>query len=230
MIEIKNLTVEYNGRKILDDISLTLAKGEKLALMGENGAGKTTLLHAIKGLLPSYKGTIAICGSDIRKDTSVQKKCALLFQNPDDQIFMPAVYQDIYFGAKNCFENEEEAEKKTEEAIKKYGLDGLRSRSVYELSGGEKRSLTLAGAMVTEPECLLLDEPFTYLDMRAKRHLIKELLQMKNSMLLVTHDISDATALCTRAVIIKNGKIYRETETKKLTEESEILRELGYTD
>ena len=106
MIEIKNLTVEYNGRKILDDISLTLAKGEKLALMGENGAGKTTLLHAIKGLLPSYKGTIAICGSDIRKDTSVQKKCALLFQDPDDQIFMPAVYQDIYFGAKNCFENE----------------------------------------------------------------------------------------------------------------------------
>ena len=84
--------------------------------------------------------------------------------------------------------------------------------------------------MVTEPECLLLDEPFTYLDMRAKRHLIKELLQMKNSMLLVTHDISDATALCTRAVIIKNGKIYRETETKKLTEEIEILRELGYTD
>lgn len=230
MIEIKNLTVEYGGRKILDDISFTLAKGERLALMGENGAGKTTLLYAIKGLIDSYKGSIAISGVDIKNNISVQKKCALLFQNPDDQIFMPTVYQDIYFGAKNCFESKAEAEQKTEEAIKKYGLDGLKNRSVHELSGGEKRSLTLAGAMVTEPECLLLDEPFTYLDMRAKRRLIKELSQMENSMLLVTHDISDALALCTRAVVIKNGKIYRETETKKLAEESELLRELGYID
>ncbi|MEG1642442.1 MAG: ABC transporter ATP-binding protein [Synergistaceae bacterium] len=232
MIEITNLTTQYdaNSQPALQNVTITIQKGEKIALLGENGSGKTTLLLAIVGLLPQTAGEIKIDGIKVEKKNlkEIRRKVGIIFQNPENQLFMPTVYQDINFGAINAHQTEEKAKEKTEEIIKYYELEKIQNKSITDLSGGEKRTTALAGILVMEPQYLLLDEPMTFLDAKSKRKLTNHIKQLTQGTIIATHDLDTIKELCTKVILIKQGKIDKQITTDQLLNDHETLKQYGY--
>ena len=235
MIEIENLTVRYAASDkvpALDRISLRIESGERVALFGPNGAGKTTLLLAMVGLLPPDSGTITISGITLGKKTlaAIRKKAALMFQNPDDQLFMPSVLQDVEFGPRSCGMDSETVSRQTEDVMAALGISGLRDSMTSKLSGGEKRLAALAGILVMQPDVILLDEPTSFLDMRARKELLRYLSGLSQGMLITSHDIAFASRICGRAVLLDGGKILADCGMKEFMNDKKLLSEFGYED
>ena len=231
-IEVKNLTVKYETSDktcALDGISFSVSSGEKVALIGANGAGKSTLLLALTGILSPISGEIIIGGvkSDKKTIGELRKKTGMVFQNPDDQIFMPTVYEDIAFGPRNYGENEDKIEKSADEIMRNLGILHLKDRLSHKLSGGEKRLAALAGILVMNPSVILMDEPSSFLDPRARRNLIKILSDLPQTMLIATHDLDMALDLCGRAILLKDGRIYADMTAKEVLSGKKILEECG---
>ncbi len=171
MLKISDVTVIYPDKtKAIDNINLTVNTGENIALIGGNGAGKTTLLLAIVGIL-ELSGTVEIDGIQLGKKTvnEVRKLTGLVFQNPDDQLFMPLVFDDVAFGCRNFGMKEDEVKTRVDETLKRLNINHLSARSPLKLSGGEKRMAALAAVLAMEPSILMLDEPTAYLDPKAKK-------------------------------------------------------------
>jgi cobalt/nickel transport system ATP-binding protein len=226
MLNLQNLTVVYpDNTKAIDSIDLSAGDGDNIALIGENGAGKTSLLLAIAGVLEPENGTITIDGIPLAKNTinEIRKRIGMVFQNPDDQLFMPLIYDDIAFGCRNFGLAEEAVKTRVEETLKQLNITHLGSRSSLRLSGGEKRMAAIATVLAMEPTVLMFDEPTAFLDPKAKRLLIDTLKKLNHTKIIATHDINFAARLCDRVVILKNGRIAADGNINLLYEKELML-------
>ncbi|MDR1858753.1 MAG: energy-coupling factor ABC transporter ATP-binding protein [Treponema sp.] len=210
MLELQNVTVVYPDKTTaIDGLSFTLNEGENIALIGENGSGKTTLLLAIVGIVELANGTIETNGIRLNKKTvnEFRKQIGLVFQNPDDQLFMPLIFDDIAFGCRNSGMPEEAVKNRVNETLARLNIQHLRSRSPLKLSGGEKRMAAIATVLAMEPSVLLFDEPTAFLDPKAKRLLVEALRKLRHAKIMATHDLAFAAEVCDRVIILKDGRI-----------------------
>lgn len=207
MLKVSNLSVRYEGgaARALDGVSFELGAGEKAALTGLNGAGKSTLLLALVGVLRAEQGVIEVGGLELKKDTlrEIRRRVGLVFQNPDDQVFMPTVKEDIAFGPRNYGVSERDIGLRVDEVLAQLGIEHLKERLTYQLSGGEKRLVALSGVLVMRPDVLLLDEPTSFLDLPAQDRLTDALKALSQTMLIATHDEGLIQALCTREIKLR---------------------------
>ena len=208
-VRVSNLTVRYaDGTPALKDVSIDIKAGEKVALIGSNGAGKTSLLLSLVGVLRPDAGTIMIGDVPVDKDhlLTVRRKVGLVFQNPDDQLFMPRIYDDVAFGPRNFGHTEEEVRDKVEAVLERLGVPHLASRSSLKLSGGEKRVCAIATVLVMQPRVMLFDEPTAFLDMKAKARFLEILSTLDQTYILATHDPALAAASAGRLIVLEEGR------------------------
>ncbi len=229
MLTINNVTVEYpDGTKAINNLSLNVKSGEKLALIGANGAGKSTLMLAIEGILEST-GEIKI--DDLVVDTKnivkVRQQVGMLFQNPDDQLFMATIYDDIAFGPRNAGLDEESVKYRVEDRLKLLNIEHLKDKTALKLSGGEKRMAALATVLAMKPSVMLLDEPTAFLDPKARRNLINVLNSLPHTMLIATHDLTFAKEVCREAVVIKDGNFFAKGNCDEILYNQELMDEGG---
>lgn len=233
MLKVNHLSVRYepgDHRRALEDVTFSVADGERVALLGPNGAGKSTLLATLVGILTPEEGGAEADGIPAVRENlrEIRRHLGLVFQNPDDQLFMPSVYQDAAFGPRNYGLPEEEISARVDGVLKELGISELRNRMVHKLSGGEKRLAALAGVLVMEPSVLLLDEPTSFLDLEAVSRLTDCLSGLKQSLLITTHDLPFAAGLCTRFLFLDHGKLLGDYTRQKLLEDPKLLGSMGY--
>lgn len=218
-IKFDNVKYTYpDGTAALKGVSFTITHGERVALLGLNGSGKSTLILHTNGLLLPTSGEVNIGGIPLTEKTApaVRRSVGMVFQNPDDMLFMPTVYDDVAFGPRNMNLPEDEVEKRVREALNAVGLAGVEKKSAFQLSGGQKRSAAIASVLSMEPDILVLDEPTANLDILARHNLIKLLDTFHHTILVATHDLEMATALCSRSILLKEGKIIADGPTDEV--------------
>ena len=209
LVRIRNLRHRYDdGTEALQGVDFELAHGETAVILGPNGSGKTTFLLQLNGLLRG-EGTIEIAGLVLEDRTlpQIRKLVGLLFQDPDDQLFLPSVLEDVSFGPLQLGLAQEEARVRSEEALRRVGLTAGWNKPPYHLSAGEKQRAALAGILAMQPQLLVLDEPTTHLDPPARRQLAELLRTLPQGKLVVTHDLPFARTLASRAVFFVNGVV-----------------------
>jgi cobalt/nickel transport system ATP-binding protein len=238
IISLRNITVRYpDGTPAVSDVSFEVREGECVALAGANGAGKTSLLLTMVGILPITAGTLVIDGIALGPETetkaqpgaleALRRKTGLVFQNPEDQLFMSGIYDDLAFGPRNMGLKEEEVRRRVDAALSVLGIPHLRSRSPLKLSGGEKRLAAIATVLSMEPAVMLFDEPTAFLDPRARRSLIHTLAALPHTKLIATHDLAFAAELCERALILKEGRLCAQGRTGELFRDPRLMEECG---
>jgi cobalt/nickel transport system ATP-binding protein len=215
-----------DGKKALNGISFEIHYGESVAVVGSNGAGKSTLLLSMVGILFSDSGEIRIGDIPLTKKTlpAIRQRIGFTFQNPDHQLFSTTVYDDVAFGPRNYKLSENEVKKRVEKALEVVGASHLSDRQTYKLSGGEKRSVSIACVLSMEPDILLMDEPSSNLDPKSRRRLINILKEFKHTKIIATHDLDMVLDVCERTIVIGEGKILADGKSH------EILRDEGLLD
>ncbi len=209
LIEVCGLRYRYDdGTQALDGVDFELHAGETVALLGANGSGKTTFVLHLNGLLRG-EGTVHVCGLDVVEENyiAVRRKIGIVFQDPDEQLFMPTVIEDVAFGPLNMGLVPEEAAARARESLARVGMEAARDRAPYHLSAGEKRRVAIAGVLAMTPEILVLDEPTTWLDPPGQRGLLDVLAGLPQAKVIATHDTRFAAALAARAVFFEKGRI-----------------------
>jgi cobalt/nickel transport system ATP-binding protein len=217
-LTLQGVSVTYpDGTLAVEGLDLTVREGESVALIGANGAGKTTLLLSLVGVIPA-RGRILVDGItlDGKSLDSVRQRVGLVFQNPDDQLFMHDIFDDVAFGLRNAGVAEAEVALRVDHALNGLRIGHLRERSVLRLSGGEKRLAALATVMVMAPSLMLFDEPTVYLDPKARRNLIGVMNNISTTKVIATHDLAFAAETCTRVVALKDGKVYADGRPDEL--------------
>jgi len=218
-LSVKGLTVRYSdGTAALTDVSLDIKAGEKVALIGSNGAGKTSFFLTLVGVLKPDTGSIMVGDVPVDKDhiLTIRRRVGLVFQNPDDQLFMPRIYDDVAFGPRNFGHTEEEIREKVEAVLETLGVSHLKNRSSLRLSGGEKRICAIATVLVMSPRIMLFDEPTAFLDMKSKARFMKILGTLNQTCIIATHDPSVAEAVSDRVIVLENGKITADGLPKEI--------------
>ncbi len=228
-IEVEHLSFSYpDGHPALQDVSLSIAPGEKVALVGPNGAGKSTLVLHLNGILTG-EGTVRVCGLAVEQKnlSSVRAAVGLVFQNPDDQLFSPTVYEDVAFGP--LYQGLEPAEVagRVDSALAAVRMSDYTRRVSHHLSAGEKKRIAIATVLSMEPEVLVLDEPTAGLDPRARRGLINLLRELPVTMLAASHDLRMVRELFPRMVVMDEGKIVADGPTARLMEDEKLLEAHG---
>ena len=221
MIELKDWSVTWpDGPEAVTKLSFQVQSGERTALIGGNGAGKSTLIRSLVGVLPGV-GYAALAGIPVEKKNyrELRRKAGVVFQNPDDQLFLPRIRDNVAFGLKNLGISPEETDHRVRNILQQFNIPELSGRLSMKLSGGEKRLAALASVMVMEPEVLLLDEPTAFLDPKARRNLIRVLKRLPQTMLIATHDLSFAAEVCPRAAVLSRGKLTAERPTEEIDED-----------
>jgi cobalt/nickel transport system ATP-binding protein len=209
VVEVSGLRYRYpDGTQALDGIDFRLEAGECVALLGANGSGKTTFVLHLNGLLEG-EGLVEVCGLAVSKGTldQVRAKVGIVFQDSDEQLFMPTVLEDVAFGPANQGATPLEAAARARDMLERVGMTGAIHKAPYHLSAGEKRRVAIAGVLAMDPEVLVLDEPTTFLDPPGQRELAKLLGGLPQAKLLVTHDVEFARSLATRAVFFERGRV-----------------------
>ena len=210
MLQIKDLVIDYpDGTRAIDSVSFSLDSGENLAVIGANGAGKTSLLLSLVGVLTPASGQIDVNGDPLTKKTlrQIRSQVAVVFQDPDDQLFMPTISEDIAFGPRSFGYDEQEISERVASTLTELGIEHLAHRSPLKLSAGEKRMAAIATVLVMKPDFLLLDEPTAFLDPRARRNLMSVLSDLPQGKLIATHDLSFAEQVCTRVLLLEKGHL-----------------------
>ena len=227
-IEIKNLSYTYpDGTVALSGINISVERGESVALLGPNGAGKSTLILALPGLIYGT-GEIIISGMTLTRSSvrDIRRKVGIVFQNPDDQLFCPTVYDDVAFGPENMGLKEYEVADRVKSALSSMGISDLEKRSAHHLSFGEKKRASIATILSMDPEIIAFDEPTANLDPEGVHGLKKVISDIKKTKLIVTHDINLALDLSSRAIVMNSGKIIEDMPTKKLASDKKHLKEM----
>jgi cobalt/nickel transport system ATP-binding protein len=238
-LRVRDVHYTYpDGQVALRGVNLTIARGERVALLGPNGAGKTTLVLHLNGILHSgghghanhsgQTGSVEVAGltvdpSDRRTLAEIRRRVGIVFQDPDDQLFMPTVAEDVAFGPANLGLRGAELAQRVDEALAAVGMSEHRDRAPHHLSFGQRRRVAVATVLAMRPEILVLDEPSSNLDPASRRELAEILLRLPVTMLMVTHDLPYALQLCPRSVILDNGVIVADGDTRSLLADAELL-------
>ncbi|GAA3471889.1 energy-coupling factor ABC transporter ATP-binding protein [Nonomuraea roseola] len=225
-LEVRELAYAYpDGTQALFGVDLTIGRGERVALLGPNGAGKTTLVMHLNGILTAGHGLVRVAGTEVRPGTlkEIRQRVGLVFQDPDDQLFMPTVRDDVAFGPANMGVKGEELERRVKNALDRVGMADHADRPPHHLSFGQRRRVAVATVLVMEPEILVLDEPSSNLDPAARRELAEILRSLDVTVLMVTHDLPYALELCERSLILSGGVIAADGPTRSLLADPALL-------
>jgi cobalt/nickel transport system ATP-binding protein len=226
-LRLNNVGYAYSdGTRALENVGLTVKEGERVSLVGPNGAGKSTLLHMMDALYVPTEGELEVAGIRVDKKTAPQAtmRAGLLFQDPDDQIFMPRVWDDVAFGPINMQLGEEEVSRRVEKSMALAGVSGYADRVPHHLSFGEKKRVAIAGLLAMDPEIYLLDEPTANLDPASRRALVDVLRSLNKSIVLATHDLTVAFELTKRVIVLKRTVLY-DGDMRGLMARPDILAE-----
>lgn len=229
IISIEDLSFAYpDGHIALQNLNLTLSQGEKVALVGPNGAGKSTLILHLNGILKG-EGELRVGGLPLTKENLpvIRALVGLVFQNPDDQLFSPTVFEDVAFGPLHMGLPESEVIARVDEALAQVDMSGFGERLSHHLSMGQKKRIAIATVLSMLPQVLVLDEPSAGLDPRARRGLINLMRDLPVSMLVSTHDLRMAEELFPRMVIMDEGQIVADGDTALLLEDETLLEKHG---
>ena len=227
-LKINNLSYAYpDGHKALKGIDFSINQGESIAILGPNGAGKTTLILHLNGILGELKGEIEVDGLEYSSENigKIRKTVGVVFQDPDDQLFMPTVIEDVMFGPKNFGYSNEESETNAVEALKMVGMENFQDRAPHHLSFGQKRKVAIATVLASKPKLLVLDEPASNLDPASRRDLIDILIKLDISIILVTHDLPMALEICERSLVLNEGTIKEDSLTKDILQNKQLMKE-----
>ena len=229
VLELTNLTMKFGGVTALNEVNLVVKKGEILALIGPNGAGKTTLVMHMNGIHPTMQGEVRISGElvDSKNKTSlkaIRSKIGIVFQDPDDQLFMPTVGEDIAFGPYNMGLRGDELNEVVAQALTQVGMLEFIDRPPHHLSFGQRRRVAVATVLAMKPEILILDEPSSNLDPASRRELADILRSLDITIVMVTHDLPYAHELCERSVILSGGIIVADGKTDVILKDKELLK------
>jgi cobalt/nickel transport system ATP-binding protein len=228
IVEVKELEFSYpDSTHALLGISFTIRHGESVAIVGANGAGKSTLLLHLNGYLAPTVGQVRIGDFPLTRETlqEVRRTVGMVFQDPDDQLFMSTVYDDVAFGPLNLGLPIEEVDTRVQKALETVGVAHLKDRPPYRLSAGQKRRVAIATVLSMTPDILVMDEPTAGLDPQARRQLINLLHSFKHSKIIATHDLDMVMDLCERTIILHDGKIKADGRTSEIFQNEQLLAE-----
>lgn len=230
IVEAAGLSFAYpDGTRALEGVSFRIEHGESVAIVGANGAGKSTLLQHLDGCLTPATGTVRIGDYPISKATlaAVRRSVGMVFQDPDDQLFMPTVFDDVAFGPLNLGLPADEVEARVQRALETVGAAHLKDRPPYRLSGGEKRAVAIATVLSMSPDVLVLDEPTASLDPRSRRQLIALLSGFAHTKIIATHDLDLVLDLCGRTIVLQGGRVAADGPTSELLRDRVRLEAWG---
>jgi cobalt/nickel transport system ATP-binding protein len=225
-LEVRDLAFAYpDGRQALFGCNLTVQRGERVAVLGPNGAGKTTLVLHLNGVHTAGAGEVVVGGLPVAKDNlkEIRRRVGIVFQDPDDQLFMPTVWDDVAFGPANLGLRGDDLGLRVKEALVAVGMDGFADRVPHHLSFGQRRRVAVATVLAMEPEILVLDEPSSNLDPAARQELADILCSLPLTVLMVTHDLPYALQLCSRALVMTEGVIVADGPIRDILSDEELM-------
>ncbi|EWT04514.1 cobalt ABC transporter ATP-binding protein [Intrasporangium chromatireducens Q5-1] len=226
VLDVRGLAYAYpDGHQALYGVNLHVHQGERVALLGPNGAGKTTLVLHLNGILTAGAGTVAVSGLSVSKDTlqEIRRRVGIVFQDPDDQLFMPTVHDDVAFGPANLGLRGDALEARVRRALEQVGMADFADRPPHHLSFGQRRRVAVATVLAMEPEILVMDEPSSNLDPASRRELADIVTSLDVTVLMVTHDLPYALELCERSVILADGVIAADGATRDLLGDADLM-------
>ena len=226
MIEFDHVSFEYEkGKPVISDVSLRIEQGESVGLIGANGAGKSTILKLILGLLRPTDGTVRVFGLKTVKENlaAIRKRAGFVLQDPDDQMFMPTVLDDMMFAPLNYGMSREEAGAKVDAVLKQLDLEYLKDRYNHRISGGEKRMAAIATILTMEPEMILMDEPSSSLDPCNRRMVINTIKGLPQTKLITSHDLDMILDTCSRVILISGGRIAADGPAETILTDKVLL-------
>ena len=227
-LEVAGLAFAYpDGHQALFGVDLTVQHGERVAVLGPNGAGKTTLVLHLNGILTAGAGTVRVAGLPVAPENllEIRRRVGIVFQDPDDQLFMPTVRDDVAFGPANLGVSGSELDDRVHEALRQVGMEAFIDRPPHHLSFGQRRRVAVATVLAMGPEILVLDEPSSNLDPASRRELAEVVLALDVTVLMVTHDLPYALELCPRSVVLSGGVIAADGSTRDLLTDDRLLAE-----
>ncbi len=227
-IAITELSFEYpDGTKAIDELSLKISAGESIAILGPNGAGKTTLVMHLNGINTIQAGKIKIGDKEVNDNNlkNIRREVGIVFQDPEHQLFMPTVYEDVTFGPRNFGFTEMEIEENSKKALEQVGMYEYKDKAPHHLSFGQKRKVAIATVLAPNPNIVVLDEPSSNLDPASRRELINIIKSLNSTVVLVTHDIPLALELCPRTVVMKSGKLLCDMKTNEFLSNDSLMKE-----
>lgn len=228
IVELKDVFYSYpDGTKALNGVSFRIVHGESVGIVGANGSGKSTLLLQMNGYLLPKKGAVVIGDLQLDKKTSceIRKKVGVVFQNPDDQLFMPTVFDDVAFGPLNLGLSAERVNERVNKALETVSASMLKHKPPHHLSSGQKSSVAIAAVIAMEPDILVMDEPASSLDPKSRRQLINLLKDFKHTKIIASHDLDLILDICERCIVIKEGRVMVDGKTSELLSDKMLLEE-----
>lgn len=232
-IKIENLSFKYKNshvkENVIDDINIFAEGNESIGIIGANGVGKSTLLKLLVGLNLDYEGNIAINEIEVNKNnlSKVRKDVGYVFQDSESQLFMSTVYEDVSFAPRNYGYSKSEVDERTIEALEKVKIESLRDRTIYTLSGGEKKLTAIAGILSMRPNIILMDEPTIALDPKNRRNLINILNSIESLKVIASHDLDMILDTCERTILMNNGRIIKDGRTEEILRDKVLLEDNG---
>jgi cobalt/nickel transport system ATP-binding protein len=226
VLDVRGLAFAYpDGHQALFGVDLHVHRGERVALLGPNGAGKTTLVHHLNGILLAGAGSVAVSGLPVTKPNllEIRRRVGVVFQDPDDQLFMPTVHDDVAFGPANLGVRGPELEARVDDALRRVDMLDFADRPPHHLSFGQRRRVAVATVLAMEPEILVMDEPSSNLDPASRRELAEIVRSLDVTVLMVTHDLLYALELCERSVILSDGVIVADGPTRELLGDADLM-------
>lgn len=229
-LEVRNLHFAYpDGQEAIRNMSFVIHHGESVGIIGANGAGKSTLLMLLMGVLFPDRGEVLVGDVHVTKKTLplIRQRLGIVFQNPDDQLFMTTVYDDVAFGPRNYKLDEKEVESRVNQALEMVGITHLKDRAPFKLSGGEKRAAAIASVLSMQPDVLIMDEPSAALDPKSRRRIIRLLSGFGHTKIVTSHDLDMTYETCDRIIVIKDGEIAADGPKDEILTDAELLDRCG---